>query len=181
MIWDFEDLFFLAVIGSASLLVLWLILRRAALGWGRSKVAGFYLAMYCFGAFLLILFEVVASTLGPAEIQGLVSQVDLRFPAGRKGDHSHFEVTSSSGVRVKLASEHHVAEHLSFGEGIYVRYNPLTSEPDKIERLDGSNRQVLFDSRDYPIFRAFLRIDYGMLLVTAVGVIYGIRKFSLAS
>jgi hypothetical protein len=181
MTWDFEDIFFVAVISSCFLLVLWLISCRSRLRWSNSRVGAFYLSVYCFGAILLLLFEIAMSFVGPAEIQGQVSQLNLRFPMGRNGDHSRFEVTSPNGLRLKLASENHIAEHLRIGETVYVRYNPLASEPEKVERLDGPNPRVLFDSRNKAIFRFFPLINFAMLLVMATGAIYGIRKFRLTA
>jgi hypothetical protein len=53
-------------------------------------------------------------------------------------------------------SENRVAGHVSIGETVYVRYNPFNSEPEKVERLDGSTQQVLFDTRNYPFLGSFL-------------------------
>jgi hypothetical protein len=178
MIWDLEDIVFTAVISTGVLLFLWMIVRRSRLKWSRGKVEGFCLAVYCFGVALIVLFELMTTVAGrPAEIQGQVSQVNLRYPPGRNGDHSQFEVTSPNGLTVKLLSERHIAERLKIGDVLYVRYDPLTSEPEKVERLDGATRQVLFDYRDVPIFRIFTPINCALLVAAAMGGIYGVRKF----
>jgi hypothetical protein len=176
MIWDFEDIVFVAVISSCLLLFLWMILRRASLKWGNSKVGAFSLSVYCFAFFLIFLFWNATSLVPRAEIQGKVSQVNLRYPFPLER-HRQFEVTSPNGLRVEVVSEHHVAELLKIGDAVYVRYDPLTSEPERVERLDAPNRQLLFDSQNYPIFRILSLIDYAILLATAMGGIYGVRKF----
>jgi hypothetical protein len=84
MIWDFEDIFFATVICGFVLLLVWLLWSGSRLGWSGSQVAGFYIATYCLGAFLLVLFELSMSFVGAAEIQGQVSHVSLRYPAGRE-------------------------------------------------------------------------------------------------
>jgi hypothetical protein len=181
MIWDFEDIFFATVISCFVLLLVWLLWSRSRLGWSNSRTAGFYISAYCLGAFVLVLFEFSMSFVGAAEIQGQVSHIDLRYPPGRKGDHSRFEVTSPKGLSIKLASENRVAEHVRIGETVYVRYNPLNSEPVKVERFDGANRQVLYDARNFPIFRIFPVVNGLMLLLMALGAIFGFRKFRAAS
>jgi hypothetical protein len=176
MIWDFEDIFFAAVISCYLVLVLGLILRRSSLRWGNRKVAAFYLSVHCFAFFLIFLFWSATSLLPCAEIQGQVSQVNLRYPFPLER-HRQFQVTSPNGLRVKVVSEHHLAELLRIGEIVYVRYDPVTSEPESVARLDGPNRQLLFDSQNYPIFRILRLSDYPVLLAIAIAGIYGVRKF----
>jgi hypothetical protein len=180
VIWDFEDIFFVAVFSCDLALVLWLNLRRSSLRWGNSKVAAFYLSVHCFALFLIFLSWSATSLLPRAEIQGQVSQVNLHYPFPLE-HHHQFEVISPNGLRVKIVSEHHVAELLSIGEPIYVRYDPMTSEPESVERLDGSNHQLLFDSQNLPIFHTLRLINYAFLLATAIVGIYGIRKFQRAA
>jgi hypothetical protein len=176
MIWDFEDIFFVTVFSCYLMVVLWMIVRRSRLRWSNSKVAAFYLSLHCFAFFLIFLFWSATSALPRAEIQGQVSQVNLHYPFPLER-HRQFEVISPNGLRVRIVSEHHVAELLRIDENVYVRYDPVTSEPERVEHLDGSNRQVVFDSQNYPIFGDLRLINLALLVATAIGGIYGVRKF----
>jgi hypothetical protein len=176
MIWDFEDIFFVTVFSCYLVLILWMIFRGSSLRWSNSKVAAFYLSLHCFAFFLIFLFWSATSFLPRAEIRGQVSQVNLHYPFPLER-HRQFEVTSLKGLRVTIVSERHIAEALRIGEPIYVRYDPVTSEPESVERFDGASRQTVFDSQNFPILRSFRVANYGFLAATAIGFLYGIRKF----
>jgi hypothetical protein len=176
MIWDFEDIFFVTVFSCYVVLMLWLMFRSSTLKWSNSKVGAFYLSLHCFALFLICLFWSATSLLPRAEIQGQVSQVNLRYPFPLER-HRQFEVTSADGLRVAIVSEHRVADLLKVGDPVYVRYDPVTSEPESVERLDGPNRQLLFGSQNYPIFRILRLINFGMILATSIGGIYGTYRF----
>lgn len=100
----------------------------------------------------------------PAEIEGRVSQVNLHFPTGRRGDHSQFEVVSPSGLRVTLDSGQHLAENLQIGEMVYIRYDPLTLNPYRVERADASQRQLLLENH---LPHWMMIADWAMLLFLA--------------
>jgi hypothetical protein len=162
------------ILGLSTLLSLWLRHRR---GYSNAKASALFLVVFCSGYFLLFVFFVIEPSLAPsAEIQGQVSQINLRYPIGRKGDHSQFQVTSPSGLRVTLDSEHHLAEGLEPGEAVYVRYDPLTLDPYRVERLDGSKRQLLLENR---LPRWMTLANWAMLVLLAALVIYHARKFRL--
>jgi hypothetical protein len=159
------------ILGLSTLLSLWLRHRR---GYSNAKASALFLVVFCSGYFLLFVFFVIEPSLAPsAEIQGQVSQINLRYPIGRKGDHSQFEVTSPSGLRVKLDSEHHLAEALEPGETLCVRYDPWTLDPYRVERVDGSNRQLLFENRPP---RWMTPTNWAMLLFLGVVGIYKARE-----
>jgi hypothetical protein len=163
---------FLMIMLALSLLLS--ICMRHRRGDSSRKASALFLMVFCSGYFLMFLFVAMEPSLAaPAEIEGRVSQVDLRFPLGRRGDHSQFEVTSPSGLRVKLDSEHHLAESLQSGETVYVRYDPLTFVPYRVERLDGSEHQLLFENH-FP--RWMTVTDWAMLALLALVAIYQARQ-----
>lgn len=158
------------IFGFSALLWLWM---RYRCGYSRGRANALYVLVLCSGYFLLLLFFVTEPSLAPpAEIDGRVSQVDLRYPIGRTGDHSRFDVTSPNGLRVELDSEHHVAEILKTGDSVYVRYDPLTLDPLKVERLDGSTRLLLLD---YHPPRWMTISNWAMLPLFAIGIYFGAR------
>ncbi len=63
MIWDFEDIFFAAVVSSYLALLLWVIFRRSSLRWDNSKVGAVYLSVRGFAFFLIFLFGSATSLL----------------------------------------------------------------------------------------------------------------------
>lgn len=166
-----SPLIFLMVMLALSILIsIWIRNRR---GYHSRKVSALFLVIFCSGYFLLFLFMVMEPHLtAPAEIEGRVSQVNLHFPMGRRGDHSQFEVVSPNGLRVTLDSEHHLAENLQTGEIVYVRYDPLTLDPYRVERLDGSKRQLLLENH---LPRWMMIADWVMLLFLAVVAILQAR------
>jgi hypothetical protein len=166
----------LAILGFSALLQIWVRYRR---GYSDRKAAALFLVVLCSAYFLLFLFIAIEPSLAaPAEIEGRVSRVDLRYPIGRTGDHSQFEVTSQNGLRVELDSEHHLAEGFRPGEALYVRYDPLTLDPYTVERVDGSNRQLLFENHPP---RWMMPADLAMLALLAVVAIYHARKLRPAA
>jgi hypothetical protein len=176
MIWDFEDIFFVTIFSCYLALILWMIVRRSSLEWTNSKVAAFCLSLHCFAFFLIFLFWSATSFLPRAEIQGQVSQVNLHYPFPLER-HRQFEVASPSGLQVKIVSDHHIAELLRIGETVHVRYDPVTSEPESVERLDRSNHQIVFDSQNYSIFRTLRLINFALLIASALCGMYFVRTF----
>jgi hypothetical protein len=158
------------ILGFSALLWLWVRYRR---GYSSGRANALYVLVLCSGYFLLLLFFAIEPSLAPpAEIDGRVSQVYLRYPIGRTGDHSQFDVTSPNGLRVKLDSERHVAETLRTGDTVYVRYDPLTLDPLRVERLDGSTRLLLVD---YHPPRWMTISNWAMLPMFAIGIYSGAR------
>ena len=171
---DSPFIFLIAVLTLSTLLSAWGRYRR---GYSSTQASALFFVVFCSAYFLLFLFFVMEPSLAaPAEIEGRVSQVNLRFLFGMTGDHGQFEVTSANGLRIKLDSENHIADGLQTGETLYVRYDPLTFDPYTIERLDGSNRQLLFEN--YPL-RWMVAANYVMLFLLATVGIYHVRKLRL--
>lgn len=172
MIWN---IFFWVVMFFTWLVFGWALLRRSSLGWSKAKTGAFNLSVLCFGFFLLFLFDITSCALLPVEVQGRLSQLDV---LNLRGTRCEFEVTSSEGFRVKLHSV--VTQPFKIGDILRVTYNPWRSEAYRVERLDASNPQVLFDYRTQSWFyRARSAVDSIIVLFTAIGCIFCVRKFSL--
>jgi hypothetical protein len=168
---DSPLIFLIVILALSALLSIWMRHRR---GYSSRKVSVLFLVVFCSGYFLLFLFFAIEPSLAaPAEIEGRVSQVFLRFPIGRRGDHSQFEVTSPSGMRIKLDSERHLAEDFQIGETLYIRYDPLTLDPYRVERIDGSNRELLFENHPP---RWIMPANFAMLVLLALVITYHARK-----
>lgn len=172
MIWN---TFFWLTMLCTWLLCCWTLLRRSSLGWSGTKTGSFNLAVICFGFLLLFLFDITSCSILPGEVQGQVSQVGL---LNRSGTRCEFQITSSNGFRVKLHSI--VTDPLKNGDTVRVTYNPWRSEAYTVERLGDSNPQVLFDYRSQSRFYTIRPlVDAMVVLLTAMGCIFGVRKFSL--
>lgn len=88
------------ILGFSTLLSLWVRYCRRYSG---RKTNALFLLVLSSGYFLALFLFAIEPRLAPAaEIEGRVSQVNLRHPIGRSGDHSQFEVTSPNGLRVTL-------------------------------------------------------------------------------
>jgi hypothetical protein len=172
MIWN---ICFWVVMLSMWLVVFWALLRRSSLGWNKAKTGAFNLSVFCFGFFLLFLFDITSCSLVPAEVQGRVTQLDV---LNLRGTRCEFEVSSPDGFRVKLHSI--VTQPFQIGDTLHVTYNPWRSEAYKVERLDGSDGQVLFDYRSQSgFYRARSLVDSIIVLLTVIGCIFCVRRFSL--
>jgi hypothetical protein len=172
MIWN---IFFVVVMSFTWLLCFWALFRRSSLGWSKTKTGAFNLSILCFGFLLLFLFDITSCSLLPTEVQGRVSQLDI---LNRPGTRCEFEVTSPQGFRVKL---HSVVTHpFKIGDTVRVTYNPWRSEAYTVERLGDSNPQVLLGYRSQSVFyRTRPLVDGVIVLFTAIGCIFCVRKFSL--
>lgn len=172
MIWN---AFFWLTMLCMWLLCCWTLLRRSSLGWSGTKTGSFNLAVICLGFLLLFLFDITSCSILPAEVQGQVSQFDL---LNRSGTRCEFQVTSPEGFHVKLHSI--VTEPFKIGDTVRVTYNPWRSEAYTVERLGDSNPQVLFDYRSQSGFYTIRPlVDAIVVLLTALGCIFCVRKFSL--
>lgn len=166
MIWDLENIFFLMVVLLALVLCLW---ARYYGPKGRS----FIVLVLLFAVSLLCAFEILAGLVAPSEIRGQVSQVNLQ--SAGKYDSSKFEVTSPSGLRVRISSKHNLVALLTVGESLDVSYSRWTSRPYRIERLEGSQRQLLLAAPQHSAIAWIF-----LLLAVALGA-SNLRRFRLGA
>jgi hypothetical protein len=165
----------LVIYFTGFLLSFWAVLRRSNLGWSKSKTGAYILSVLCFAFLLLFLFDLTSCAVLPAEAQSRVSQLGL---LNLPGTRCKFEVTSPDGSRVKLHSI--VTEPFKVGDTVRVTYNPWRSEAYTVERLGVSNPQVLLDYRSQSgFYRIRPLVDAIVVLFTAIGCIFCVRKFTL--
>jgi hypothetical protein len=173
MTWDLEDIALWAVGLLVLCLYLWAKYRSGrSLGWSDAKAKAFSALCLSAGLSFLGAFEVAASLAAPAEIEGAIARTYLH--ASGKYDHSNFDVRSFDGHLVNIASAHNFVQLLETGETVDVLYNRWTSFPYKVERLDGTQRQLLLKNDRHDA------LNWVIFLGAAVGGAYYARKFRSA-